>query len=286
MTVIPPARPLTFLAALATTLTLALPAAAQKRPTDPVTWTTVGSSAAPSLLAVPAHCQQFSCALIVVSHPRAQTPERLRDSPEFTRLRDTLLAGNFAMLLSSDGGPTTWGSPQGLKHAGKAHQQARQAFTWNGRTYALGISMGGLMALRSTLPGGPYAVSGVALIDPWVNLVAAWHSAPSRQQEIREAYGPAADLKLIEEQDPLHLALQLPPLPMVLTSSLDDKVVSPLQNSELLAGHGDVTFSQHVRLTGPHLGGNRFTLQMGETLRTFFERLEQQAEVLVRRPGR
>ncbi|WP_233554524.1 alpha/beta hydrolase [Deinococcus cavernae] len=243
--------------------------------TVPITWAQVGPTKSASLLAVPDHCLYTDCALIVVSHPRGQTPERLRSSPEFSRLTLTLLKGRFAVLLSSDGGPLSWGSPQGLQVAAEAHRQASRLLAWNGRSYALGLSMGGLMALRSTLPGGPYPVDGLALIDPWVNLQAAWHSSRTRQQEIKEAYGENVPLDTL---DPLPLALQARPLPLWIASSPDDKVVPRSQNAALLQKYAPPPFSRSMPLSGPHLGGNRFSTQVGEQLLTFFQTLEERTE--------
>ncbi|MDO4264281.1 MAG: alpha/beta hydrolase [Deinococcus sp.] len=260
-------------------LACALPSAAaqQQSAAVPLSWVQVGSPDFPSLLAVPDHCLIRACALVVVSHPRGQTPERLRSSPQFTQLRDALVGGRFAVLLSSDGGPLSWGSPQGLKHVAEAHRQAGELFYWNGRTYALGLSMGGLMALRSALPGSPYAVSGVALIDGWVNLSAAWQSDPSRQGEIRQAYGDVTSLAAAQKHDPLPLALKSAPLAVLAVSSPDDKLVPASKNADLLVWHPPLPSSGQVKLTGPHLGGNRFGRPVGAALRQFFERLERQA---------
>ncbi|MFC6800736.1 hypothetical protein ACFQDE_02435 [Deinococcus caeni] len=66
-------------------------------------WVTL-EGAAPSLLQAPASCAARGCPLVVVSHPRGQGPERLRDSPQVQTLAQALLRANFAVLLSSDGG--------------------------------------------------------------------------------------------------------------------------------------------------------------------------------------
>lgn len=250
-------------------------AATRQTEVNPVTWTQVGPAQSPSLLAVPDHCLYTECALIVVSHPRGQTPERLHRSPEFSRLTQALLKGRFAVLLSSDGGPLTWGNPQGLQVAAEAHQHATQLLVWNGRTYALGLSMGGLMALRSALPGSPYPVDGLALIDPWVNLQAAWQSSKTRQQEITQAYGENA---LLATLDPLKQVRRVGSLPLFMASSPDDRVVPHTQNAALLQPHAEPLLSRTLTLSGPHLGGNRFTAQMGEHLLNFFQTLEKRPQ--------
>ncbi|GAA5500959.1 hypothetical protein Dxin01_00687 [Deinococcus xinjiangensis] len=246
--------------------------AATFKPAD-VSWVQLGLVERPSLLAVPQHCLYTQCALIVVSHPRGQTPERLRHSPQFSRMTETLLQGRFAVLLSSDGGPLNWGSPKALEEVGELHHEALKVFDWNGHTYALGVSMGGLMALRSTLSGSPYSVRGLALIDPWVNLTAAWKSSETRQQELLKAYGQPPSAAL----NPLTLALAERPIPLWVASSPDDQVVPERQNAALLHSHAAAGYSQVRPLTGPHLGGNRFTPKVASSLLSFFQALEKHA---------
>ena len=175
-------------------------------------------------------------------------------------------------MLFRSGGPTGWGSPGALSEVALAHSSAVRAFPWNGRTYALGISMGGLLALRSALPGAPYAVSGVALIDAWVDLSAAWGSALSRRGEIEVAYGVSGPPG--SEFDPLFLTLLRPPPPLFIASSPDDTTVSAARNSALLSPHADPLLSEVIPLRGEHLGANRFSPPMAERLIAFLKRLE------------
>ncbi|WP_084050914.1 alpha/beta hydrolase family protein [Deinococcus hopiensis] len=228
-----------------------------------------------SYLRVPPACYRQECALVVVSHPRGQTAGRMRASASVTALVDALLAAPFAVLLSDDGGPATWGSPAALAQVAELHGEAADHFAWNGRTYALGLSMGGLLALRSALPGSPYAVSGVALIDAWTDIRAAWHSATTRRVEIQDAYGlpgqPPADL------NPLTLAEAAPPLPLFVVASPDDRVVPMPGNGERLFTWAQGHVSEFVKVSGPHLGGNRFTPALATRLAQFFTRLEARA---------
>lgn len=225
-----------------------------------------------SLLQVPPRCHAEACALVVVSHPRAQSPLRLRDSVGVSVLTGRLLESGFAVLLSGDGGPTTWGSPAALEAAARDHAEATRHFFWNGHTYALGLSMGGLLALRSALPGSPYSVEGVALIDGWVNLEAAWRASADRQAEIRAAYG-LSTLPL-PGLDPLRGLPHRPPLPLFVVSSPDDRLVPQASNAELVYAHAEPGFSEHLRVTGPHLGGNRFTPELARRLADFFGEIE------------
>ncbi|KEF35082.1 alpha/beta hydrolase [Deinococcus sp. RL] len=230
----------------------------------------------PSFLRVPPACYRQECALVVVSHPRGQSAERLLESPQVNALVDALLAVPLAVLLSDDGGETTWGSPAALTQVASLRQEAGAHFAWNGRTYALGLSMGGLLALRSALPGSPYPVGGVALIDPWLSLGHAWGTALSRRAEIAQAYGtggaePHASL------DPLLLAQQAPKLPLFVVASPDDRVVPMDANAARLRHRALPGPSQFVQLSGPHLGANRFSPRVAEQLADFFGGLEAQA---------
>ncbi|GGR44558.1 hypothetical protein GCM10008959_02000 [Deinococcus seoulensis] len=236
----------------------------------PGEWVSLGG-ARPSYLQAPAGCPERACPLVVVSHPRAQTAERLRDSPQVGTLIEALLRANYAVLLSSDGGPVTWGSPSALSTVGVAHATATRRFHWNGRTYALGLSMGGLMALRSALPGSPYQVSGVALIDAWVDLDRAWGSDLVRRSEINTAYRP--DARPIPDLNPMVKVLAAPPMPLFIVNSLDDTTVKASLNTDRLLGHAQQGVSEFIPLSGPHLGGNRFSPAVAQRLVNFFDRL-------------
>ncbi|WP_229783622.1 alpha/beta hydrolase family protein [Deinococcus sedimenti] len=235
------------------------------------TWVPVGSGEALSLLRVPRACGS-SCALVVVSHPRGQSAAHLRDSASVAVLTAALIHAGFAVLLSGDGGPTSWGSPAGLAGLGEVHARATELFGWSGRTYALGLSMGGLMALRSALPGAPYPVEGVALIDGWVDLRVAWGSALSRREEIMSAYGlsdPPEDL------NPAWLARTWGRRPLLVFGSPDDRTVPFARNGEALwLEAADPDVGGLVRLTGGHLGGNRFTADVARQVVVFFRVLE------------
>nr|WP_255578770.1 alpha/beta hydrolase [Deinococcus sp. RIT780] len=241
------------------------------QPADTGRWIKLGG-ATPSLFQAPATCAVRACPLVVVSHPRGQGPERLRDSPQVQTLAQALLRANFAVLLSSDGGTLSWGSPQGLAEAGAAHAAAIRRFQWSGRTYALGLSMGGLMALRSALPGSPYPVRGVALIDAWTDLELAWDSALSRRLEIEAAYGRATPPSA--ELNPQQLLTRQSPLPLFVISSLEDTTVKASANSDRLLAHAQPGVSEFLPVTGPHLGANRFTPAVAQRLAGFFTRLE------------
>ncbi|MDL2344940.1 alpha/beta hydrolase [Deinococcus sp. MIMF12] len=229
----------------------------------------------PSFLRVPPACYRQECALVVVSHPRGQSAERLLDSPQVNVLTEALLDVPLAVLLSDDGGESTWGSPAALAQVASLRQEAGSHFAWNGRTYALGLSMGGLLALRSALPGSPYPVGGVALIDPWTDLRSAWGTALARRAEIGHAYGLSGEPEA--HHNPMTLAEQAPRIPLFLVASPDDDVVPMQTNAVRLRNRAVPGPSQFVQLSGPHLGGNRFSPKVAGQLADFFGGLEAQA---------
>lgn len=241
--------------------------AAAAKPTEG--WVNLGPTSFPSLLKVPPSCQSQKCALVVISHPRSQDTVRLMSSSSMNIFTAALLRGGFAVLLSHDGGPATWGSKAGLSAAAKTHASAVRRFPWNGKTYALGLSMGGLMSLRSALPGSPYQVHGVALIDAWVNLTDAWATSLVRRQEIQAAYGVAG--RPTPAIDPLAAASRIS-APLFVVASRDDRTAPSNTNAEALLSAAPGR-KEVVWLSGPHMGGNRFTPQLANRLVAFFKEL-------------
>lgn len=272
---------LLFSAGVARTPEVSSPAAetpAALTPAPSGQWVRLGDEAHASYLQVPPGCGGERCPLVVVSHPRLQGAERMIKSSSVSVLTHALLRANFAVLLSGDGGKNTWGSPEALRRVAGTQRAATGRFRWNGRTYALGISMGGLLSLRSALPGSPYHVGGVALLDSWVNLHSAWHSAASRRREIVAAYGQEAqEAPPGPHLDPLALSQRSAPMPLFVVYSSDDKVVPAGSNAELLRSSAEQEVSRFVRLTGPHLGGNRFSPDLAAQLVAFYRRLEDRA---------
>lgn len=229
----------------------------------------------PSFLRVPPACYRQECGLVIVSHPRGQSGTRLRDSAGVGVLVEALLSAPFAVLLSDDGGPTNWGSPAALAQVTGLREEAVTHFAFSGRTYALGLSMGGLLALRSALPESLYPVAGVALIDAWVDVHAAWGTAVTRRAEIQAAYGTAGQPPA--HLNPLHQARVTPTLPLFVVASPDDRVVPMNSNGERLFAHAEPEVSEFIRVSGTHLGGNRFTPAVAARLAAFFQRLEARA---------
>ncbi len=238
-----------------------------------------------SYLYTPLACAARPCPLIVVSHTRGRTAADFAASPFVKLYSDAFLARGFAVLISNDAGPRTWGAALG--YLGQVHAQVVRRFAWNTRTYAFGLSMGGLAALRSAL-GGPYPVSGVALLDAHVSLDAALRDPgdASRQNEVAQAYGLAnVQTALPPRSDPLELIHDQPDLPVLIAGSPDDGAVPFAANGLALFTQSQSTQSPSAErrlltLSGPHLGGSHFAPAVVSALADFFA--EQERRLLAR----
>ena len=228
----------------------------------------------PSFLLVPDAClRDLRCPLVVVSHPRGQTAEHLSSSPAFASYAAALTRSNSAVLFSNDSGPNPWGTPAALASLADLQARSTELFRFNGRTYAFGISMGGLMALRSAQQG-PYPVFGVVLLDAWTDLQGAWAMPGRHRVEVEEAYGtseaPSPAL------DPMVLAEIHPKLPLFIIGSLDDNVVPFVGNGLRLFGRAAETgASQLVMVSGPHLGGSHFVPTLAQRVADYLQELER-----------
>ena len=236
-----------------------------------------------SYLYTPLACAIHACPLVVVSHTRGRTAADFALSLFVKLYADAFLARGFAVLLSNDAGPRTWGAALG--YLGTVHAQAVRRFDWNHRTYAFGLSMGGLAVLRSAL-SGPYVVSGVALLDAHVSLDAALRdpSDPSRQAEVAQAYGLAdVQAALPPRSDPLELIHEHPDLPVLVAGSPEDRAVPFAANGLALYAGLQPAERRLLTLRGPHLGGSHFAPAVVASFADFFVGLEQAQAVRARR---
>ncbi|MGY2894816.1 alpha/beta hydrolase [Deinococcus sp. UYEF24] len=228
----------------------------------------------PSFLLVPESCvRDLRCPLMVVSHPRGQTAEHLSNSPAFASYAAALTRSNFAVLFSNDSGPIPWGAPAALASLADLQTRSTELFGFNGHTYAFGVSMGGLMALRSAQQG-PYPVLGVVMLDAWADLQGAWAVPGRHRAEVEEAYGasgaPSPDL------DPMVLAETHPKLPLFIIGSPDDNAVPFGGNGlRLFDRAAEPGFSQLVTVSGPHLGGSHFAPALAQRVADFLQELER-----------
>lgn len=226
------------------------------------------------------------CPLVVVSHSRGMTAERSMERPWLREMFGAFNAAGMAVLVSNDAGPKTWGERTVMQYLQEVHARAVYLFPYNGSTYTLGYSMGGLPALLSAYQK-VFPVSGVMLIDARVNLLDAWQSwdAP-RRQEIALAHG-------VNERDPLPLGAdplndyseaEVGHLPVLVVGSAEDDVVPFHRNGELLMQRHRAPESRLVRVSGPHLGASHVGPDVSRELVTFVQRVEQVRALQANRP--
>lgn len=223
----------------------------------------------------PAGCTP-ACPLVVVSHSRGMTAEVSLTRPHLRAVYGRLLGAGYAVLVSNDAGPTTWGAPQALTYLAQMRAQAIQSFPFNGRTYNFGYSMGGLPALLTAyLP--VYPVSGVVLLDAAVNLQDVWTSENAAfRADIGAAYSLPLDAPLPPARDPYNdfAAPEAARLPLLVAGSADDRVVPFARHGEPLLARNTSPQSRLLRLTGAHLGGSHFGPVFVDEMLAFLNRLE------------
>ncbi|WP_407572680.1 alpha/beta hydrolase [Deinococcus altitudinis] len=260
---------------VALSFAVAAPAAIPAAPAPKVQTFRLDQPDGPSFLLVPDTCaRDLGCSLVVVSHPRGQTAEHLSGSPAFAAYAEALTRSNFAVLFSNDGGLTPWGVPAALANLTDLQTRSTELFRFNGRTYAFGVSMGGLLALRSAQQG-LYPVSGVVLLDAWADLQGAWAIPGRHRAEVEEAYGasgaPSPDL------DPMVLAETSSKLPLFIIGSPDDNAVPFGGNGlRLFDRAAEPGISQLVMVSGPHLGGSHFAPALAQRVADFLQQLDRQ----------
>ncbi|AZI43509.1 alpha/beta hydrolase [Deinococcus psychrotolerans] len=224
------------------------------------------------VLLVPPGCRTQACPLLTLSHTRGRTPLELLNSPSFQPFVRRLLAAKLPVLLSAEGGPDGWGGPEALWQLTRDHTLSRSVFKFSGRTYALGVSMGGMSALRAAVDA-VFEVQGLILIDGRVNLKDAWLSGKSRKPELSAAYGlggrpPAA------HEDPLGSLPKSFRLPLLVFGSPQDETVNFARNGAALYAKAAGSGSSLIRTAGPHLGGSHLSPQVADQVVAFVQELQ------------
>jgi len=204
--------------------------------------------------------------------------------PHLRRFFRNFTEAGFAVLVSDDAGADTWGAPKVLDYLAQVREEAIREFPFNGITYALGYSMGGLPALMSAYRAS-FPVSGVLLLDARVNLLDAWQSNDVvRRREIAQAFG-------VLDSDPLPLGSC--PLsdfqgdvtrrvPVFVAGSPDDRTVPFAVNGQEVYRRVRGVPKQLMVLSGPHLGASHFADEVAESMVAFLERLEHLARAAKR----
>ncbi|WP_309573416.1 alpha/beta hydrolase [Deinococcus sp.] len=233
-----------------------------------------------AFLFVPGPCTP-ACPLVVVSHSRGMTAELSITRPHLLAIFHALQSAGYAVLVSNDAGPTTWGAPQALTYLADMHARATHLFPFDGHTFNLGYSMGGLPALL-TAYSGVYPVSGVMLLDAQVNLDDAWRGGnPTFMADIAAAHGVTPRGTLPPGRDP---ARDYPgagaALPMLVMGSAADSAVSFARNGEVLFEDNVIPESRLLHLDGPHLGGSHFGSGVVSEMLAFLERVRRSQDTL------
>lgn len=200
--------------------------------------------------------------------------------PHLERMFERFARAGFAVLVSNDAGTRSWGQPASLLYLAQLRERAVQLFAFNGNTYTLGYSMGGLPATLSAYKN-VFPVAGVLLLDARVNLLDAWHGSDlTRRAEIARALGVDGHDPLPVGTDPLHdyAAAHALALPLFVAGSPDDQTVPFARNGEALFARGAAPDSQLVRLKGPHLGGSHFDGEVVADMLGFLRRVELTAQ--------
>lgn len=224
------------------------------------------------VLLVPPGCRLERCPLLTVSHSRGRTPAELLESPSFQPFLRQLLDAGLPLLISAEGGPDGWGGPEALWQLTRDYTLSVGKFNFSGRTYALGVSMGGMSALRAAVDA-VFDVHGLILIDGRVSLSDAWNSGLSRQPELSAAYAlggrpPAA------HEDPLASLPANFRVPLLVFGSPQDTTVNFTRNGEALYRKAAGVGSQLVRTSGPHLGGSHLNEQVAAQVVAFVRGLQ------------
>ncbi|CAM3461845.1 Alpha/beta hydrolase [Deinococcus saxicola] len=224
-----------------------------------------------SQLVVPSVCWQRACPVVIVSHGRGGQASDGSIHKPFDALLDAIDIQGFVLLLSSDGGRETWGSPVALNTVRRAYRAALPRFQHDGRVYTLGISMGGLpatlTAYRRTL-GIP--VKAVGLVAGRVNLKDGVRTSKSRARSVAAAYSGAST----RGHDPVNDFGQFVGrrTPLLVVSSPQDQVVSGVKNGLLLATLARKVGAKTkvIRVMGPHLNRQYVNGDVGRQIGLFF----------------
>ncbi|TSA79510.1 hypothetical protein FNU79_17850 [Deinococcus detaillensis] len=232
---------------------------------------TLPDAAGDAQLVVPKACRAKPCSLVIVSHGRGGLASAGIQHAPFDTLLDAIDTQGFVLLLSSDGGPSTWGNTAALSSIQRSYKAALPHFQHDGRVYTLGVSMSALpatlTAYRRTL-GIP--IKAVALVAGRVNLQDAVRSSVSRGKSITAAYGSAP----LITSDPVNYFRHFVGrrTPLIVVVSPQDTVVSSAKNGGRLAhlARSAGASVEVVQVSGQHLTHGYVNAEIGRQIGAFF----------------
>lgn len=225
---------------------------------------TVPDPAGDAILVVPARCEREACPMLVVSHRFQGAPEHgvnFVGNPTYARFLDRFQRAGYALLLSADGGPETWGNEAALGNASRVWDAASRLFDFTGETFTLGVSMGGLPAtllgLYERIP-----VLGTILVAAVADLGDAASRNPTLGASLLRAYGLSDRASVPADHDPVRVAARPDGVvpPVLAIASRSDATVPFGPNSEafVAAAAAREPRSRLLEVTGPHLSGAHF----------------------------
>ncbi|HEX2864502.1 MAG TPA: prolyl oligopeptidase family serine peptidase, partial [Deinococcales bacterium] len=179
-----------------------------------------------------------------------------------------------ALVLSSDGGPRTWGNPAAQASLHRAWTKATNEFRYDGRTFTLGLSMGGLTAALVTLQD-VVPSRGLVLVAPRLNVREAV-DGPDRERaaELRAAHHLTPGEAFPAGFDPINefekLAKVRPPAFIVVSEQ--DRTVNAWTNGIAFAQLLGAKARLQV-VTGGHLGSGMLNAAVGAEAARFLDGL-------------
>lgn len=226
-----------------------------------------------AFLWVPHDCAKKACSMMVVSHSRGNTSYATLEKPHLMSFFQNFVEEGVAVLISNDAGPNTWGNEKSLLYLKSIWIEASKSFHFNGKTYALGYSMGGLPASLS-VQRQLYPVTALILMDARVNMLGAYGGADaSRAEEIKVAYQAPEGTTEMALHDPM-LENFKSSIPMMVIGSKDDRTVPFADNGEKFYRlHGNNPDSVKLLLPGGHLHMNRWAPETARDILLFMKNL-------------
>lgn len=221
---------------------------------------------------IPHSCKTKACSLMVVSHSRGNTSDATLQKPHLMSFFKTFVDDGIAVLISNDAGPNTWGNEKALQYLKNVWEEARKSFHFNGKTFAMGYSMGGVPATLS-VQKQLYPVNALILIDARVNMLGYEGSDPKRVQEIKVAYEQPDGTPVGQVHDPMTGAFS-GSVPVMVVGSFEDRTVPFAENGEkFFEVHGKNPNSVMLKLPGGHLHMNRWDPDTARDILGFLKHL-------------
>lgn len=217
--------------------------------------------------------------LIFLCHRLGGQPELGRQNEAPWIMFATLQNAGWNVLRSADAGPETYGNDRSLAYCTRMCGKAIERIEWDGRLFALGISMGALPALLMTWRGlFPHPVRAVATVAGVTDLDVIHADPPARRARIDAAYGVTERLsfeRASRGHDPLNDFPTFPQkkIPLLAIASADDTLLpiavhaTPMVEASRATGSP----SELVRISGPHIGREHFTPEIATRIADFFE---------------